>query len=112
MGQGLIELNLSVPVILEYEAVLKRPGMVPAYAADELDNVVDGLCALAQHRRIFFLWRPQLTDPKDEAVLELAVAADRASIVTYNVNHFRGAERFGVEILTPVQVLTQIGALE
>ncbi|MGH7575034.1 MAG: toxin-antitoxin system HicB family antitoxin [Longimicrobiales bacterium] len=82
MARGLIELNLSVPVVLEYEAVRKRPGMVPTYTAGEIDDLIDGLCAMAQQRRIYFLWRPQLKDAKDEAILELAVGADHASIVT------------------------------
>jgi predicted nucleic acid-binding protein len=54
----------------------------------------------------------QLTDPKDEAVLELAVAAGGVPIITYNKDHYRGAERFGVRILTAFDFLSEIGAVE
>jgi hypothetical protein len=37
--------------------------------------VVHFLCANANLRPIFFLWRPLLPDPKDDFVLELAVKA-------------------------------------
>jgi hypothetical protein len=33
-------------------------------------------------------------------------------IVTFNVRHFVGAERFGPRVVTPVQFLRHIGALE
>ncbi|HEY7878331.1 MAG TPA: PIN domain-containing protein [Gemmatimonadaceae bacterium] len=112
VGRGLIQINVSVPVVLEYEAVLKRPGIVPAYTPRDVDQLLDGLCALAHHQDIFYLWRPQLPDPADEFILELAVAADRASIVTFNANHFRRAQLFGVRVLAPRDLLTEIGAIE
>ena len=111
IGRGEIAVSVSVPVVLEYEAVLKRPGIVPAYSADAIDELVDGLCALATHRALFFLWRPQLSDPADEAILELAVAAGSVPIVTWNTRHFRGAERFGVAVHTPPALLRDLGAI-
>ena len=47
-----------------------------------IDDLLDGLCALATAPPIDFRWRPQLTDPADETFLELAVAACGAPIVT------------------------------
>jgi predicted nucleic acid-binding protein len=112
VGRGLVDINLSVPLLLEYEAVLKRPGKVPMYTSQEIDEFLDDLCVGARECRVNFLWRPQLTDLKDEAVLELAVAAGGAPIVTYNKDHYRGAERFGVRIITALELLYEIGALE
>jgi len=112
VGRGLMQINVSVPVVLEYEAVLKRPGMVPAYTPAEIDDLLDGLCALAHHQDSHYLWRPQLPDPADESVLELAVAADRAPIVTFNAIHFRRARLFGVRVLNPGSLLFEIGAIE
>jgi predicted nucleic acid-binding protein len=51
------------------------------------------------------LWRPALSDPSDEFVLELAVAAGCQAIVTHNIKHFRGAERFGIPVVTPGEFL-------
>ena len=54
---------------------------------------------------IHFLWRPMLSDPGDEFVLELAVAAGCRFIVTHNIKDFSGADRFGVSIVTPGEFL-------
>lgn len=111
IGRGLIAINVSVPVMLEYEAVLKRPRMVPAFTSREVDDLLDGLCALARPRRIFYLWRPQLPDMGDDAILELAVASEHAPIVTYNDRDFRLAASLGVRVLTPRALLYEIGAI-
>lgn len=48
----------------------------------------------------FFLWRPSLSDPKDDMVLELAVASRAQYIVTYNGKDFAAAERSGIQAVT------------
>lgn len=111
VGRGLVEINVSVPVMLEYEAVLKRPRVVPAFIARDIEALLDGLCALARRRQIFYLWRPQLSDAGDDAILELAVAAEHAPIVTYNGADFRQAASLGVRVLTPRELLYEIGAI-
>jgi predicted nucleic acid-binding protein len=73
--------------------------------------VIDALCALAKHQKIYFLWRPYLRDPNDEMVLELAVAARCDSIVTYNQRHFSGAEKFGIRVMDARMFLQEIGEL-
>ena len=60
---------------------------------------------------IFFLWRPLLPDPKDDMVVELAVAAGCQTIVTYNVRDFRSANSLGVSIQRPAEFLKSIGVL-
>lgn len=57
---------------------------------------------------IHILWRPALTDPRDEFILELAVAAGCHAIVTHNVRDFEGAKQFGVKVLTPGRFLAWI----
>ena len=57
---------------------------------------------------VHFLWRPTLTDPRDEFILELAVAAGCQAIVTHNVRDFRRADAFEVLILTPAEFLRQV----
>jgi putative PIN family toxin of toxin-antitoxin system len=99
---GKIRPVLSVPLVLEYEAVLKREG--------NIDGLPDDLCLLGEHHIVYYLWRPTLRDPSDEMVLELAVAAECPHLVTHNVRDFAGSERFGVEPCTPRQWLTKTGA--
>lgn len=57
-----------------------------------------------------FRWRPQLSDPVDEMVLEAAINA-RAAFVTWNLRDFGDATaRFGLELLSPGEALRRIGS--
>lgn len=105
VDSGRFVLNLSTPLVAEYEEVLKRE--VPALA---VDDIIDYLCAIAHRHKVFYLWRPTLKDPDDDMVLELAVKSG-AMIVTWNVRDFAKAGRFGVAVVTPRQFLQQIGEL-
>jgi predicted nucleic acid-binding protein len=79
---------ISVPLMLEYEAVLKRPEHLSAegLATDQVDIVLDVLAA----------------DPSDEMVLETAVNGRADRLVTFNVKHFgEAAGRFGLHVSRP-----------
>ena len=69
-------------------------------------------CKIGLHQEIFFLWRPFLPDPTDDHVLEVAVAAGCDAIVTYNKRDFKGIEKFGLRILDPRELLSEIGVLK
>ncbi len=60
------------------------------------------------HQRIYFLWRPYLSDPKDDHILELAVASETKTIVTYNIKDFKEINKFGVRAITPKILLEEI----
>lgn len=47
----------------------------------------------------------QLSDPKDDHILELAVASGISTIVTHNLKDFAKAVEFGVRAITPKQLL-------
>jgi len=102
------EIAVSVPVVLEYEAVLRRHARQLGLAETEATGLVDYLCAIGHRQEIHFLWRPMLRDPRDEAILELAVAARCRAVVTHNVRDFEGAGRFGVTALTPGAFVRQL----
>ena len=111
VGEAKFELNVSVPLVLEYEEVAKREARALGLTHAEIDDVLDYLCAVAVHREIYFLWRPVLRDAADDMVLEVAVEAGCDFVVTHNVRDFAGAERFGVRGVTPSEFLTRIGVL-
>ena len=111
IGSGAFEINLSVPLVLEYEEVIYRELSFLTLEADNVDDLLNYLCSAANRHQINFLWRPFLKDPKDEMVLELAVSACCDHVVTYNQRDFLGAETFGVEVIEPVQLLRIIGEL-
>jgi putative PIN family toxin of toxin-antitoxin system len=102
------EIAMSVPLALEYEVVLVRHAKELGLKRDEAEGLVDYLCGVAHRQEIHFLWRPALLDPRDEFILELAVAAGCDAIVTHNIRHFAGAARFRPRVLTPADLLTQL----
>jgi len=108
---GIFELNISVPLVLEYEEVCKRSLREISLTAKDVDDLLDFLCRVAHHRTVSFLWRPLLSDPDDELVLELAVAASCSHIVTFNKADFREAKLFGIQVATPREFLQEIGDL-
>lgn len=111
VGRGLFDVNLSISLFAEYEAVAKRMLDQTALTEQELEEILDYLCAVSNKRSVYYLWRPFLQDPGDDMVLELAVAARVQYIVTYNKRDFRGSEEFGFQIVTPKEFLDQIGQL-
>ena len=66
---------------------------------------------VANRRKVYYLWRPFLKDPKDDMVLELAASAGCDIIVTYNKDDFKGVEQFGVRVMTAQEFLRAIGEL-
>lgn len=96
-------LLLSVPLALQYEAVLTRPEHLAASGAslDEATALLNALCAVCTPVAISFLWRPMLRDPNDEMVLEVAVNGAADWLLTFNERDFSGAERLGVRIERP-----------
>lgn len=111
LQKGQFQFALSVPLFFEYEDVLKRPAMVPLPLA-AIDRFLRYLAANGQTQNIFFLWRPFLRDAKDDMVLELAIAAGCAAIVTFNTKDFAGVEQFGLNVWTPHEFLTQLGIVQ
>jgi putative PIN family toxin of toxin-antitoxin system len=111
VGESAFELNVSVPLVLEYEEVAKRESRALGLTHAEIDDVLDFLCAVATHREIYLLWRPVLRDAADDMVLELAVEAGCDIVVTHNVRDFAGAQRFGVRALAPGEFLKRIGVI-
>ena len=111
VGSGHFGINLSVPLVLEYEEVLLRSESSIALRRFAIENVLDYHCSVARRHQIFFLWRPYLKDPRYDMVLELAVKAGCRFIVTYNLRDFAGCERFRVRALRPVEFLRHIGVI-
>ena len=111
VGRGKFEIALSVPLVFEYEDALLRHAAVTGLSRRDVDAVLDYFCSVAHLQTIFFLWRPLLPDPKDDLVLELAVAAGCRTVVTYNVRDFRGGESLGVSAQRPGPFLKDIGVL-
>lgn len=94
---------VSVPLVIEYEAVLKRPEQLAesGLTLGLVDRLLDGLCSVAEHVDIANLWRPLLRDPDDEMVLETAALGRADVLLAFNVRDFRGAERLAIGVMQP-----------
>lgn len=92
MPSGKFEFHISVPLVCEYESVLKRHELNLNWTSDEIDELLDIICLLGVKHEIWYLWRPILQDVGDEFVAELAVSAQAEAIVTQNIRDFKGLE--------------------
>ena len=102
---------LSVPLMLEYEAALTRPQHLAAYglSSAEVGRVLDDLAAVARPVRLAFRWRPRLTDPDDDMVLETAINGSANASVTFNQRDFApGTKGFSCVLILPATALHQI----
>jgi len=109
--QQRFDLLLSVPLMLEYEEVLKLDDMRAQshLTVEEVDVLLDMLAAVGTPHTPFFQWRPQLPDPDDEMILELAANGHADAIVTVNTHDFLpAAGTFGVEVLRPGEFLRRL----
>jgi putative PIN family toxin of toxin-antitoxin system len=100
----------SVPLFYEYADVLNRAefllaaGLTRKAVGEFLEDIAATVVAVG----IDFQWRPQLSDPDDEMVLEAAINCGGA-IVTHNARDFRDAPpRFGLALLSPAEALRRI----
>ena len=109
IGTSSYTVCLSVPLFAEYESKLLEHGKEVGFGASEIGVILDYVASVAHLQEIFFLWRPVLRDPKDDMVLELAVAAEASSIVTHNVRDFDAASEFGIQVARPGEYLNRIG---
>ena len=109
VGDSRWRMNLSVPLVFEYEQVAKRLCVQGELTIERIDRILEFLCANANLRPIFLLWRPLLPDPKDDLILEVAVESGCDFIVTFNSKDFAGAEQFGISVLSPREFLARIG---
>lgn len=102
---------ISVPLIIEYEDVLRRGKLPASITEKDISDFIDFLCHVGNKQDIFFLWRPFLPDPSDDLVLEVAVAGGCDAIITYNKRHFKDVQKFGLRVLDPREFLTETGVI-
>jgi putative PIN family toxin of toxin-antitoxin system len=96
---------MGTTLFLEYEAVMARE---PLFASCHLTNnereaLLDAFLSVCHWQKVYFAWRPNLSDEADNHLVELAVAGRATAIVTYNTQDFERAELYfpGLQIVRP-----------
>ncbi len=111
VAHGRLRPLVSTALFLEYEDVVRRPEirLATGMSEEEVGGFLAALASASEAVDVNFRWRPQLSDPKDELVLEAAVNGEADALVTHNVRDFEPATRlFGLRVLLPRDVLKEL----
>jgi len=106
-----VTLLVSVPLVIEYQAVMTRPVHLAALglSARDVSALLDAVVAVAEKVRVAYLWRPAANDPDDEMVLEAAVNGRADAIVTFNARDFGlAASPFGIAVRAPGEMVRRL----
>jgi putative PIN family toxin of toxin-antitoxin system len=98
------QINVSATLVFEYEEILKREQQQIDLNNEDIDNIINGICHLANHHEIFYIWRPLAKD--------LAFKCQANFIISYNQRDLKPIEKFGIFILTPKQFLRLLGEIK
>jgi putative PIN family toxin of toxin-antitoxin system len=104
-------LLLSVPLLIEYEAVLTRKEHLKAAGlkAAEVTELLDALGSVAEPVVPNFRWRPMLRDPNDDMVFEAALNGWADLLVTFNKRDFQQFGLRNLRIAFPGEALRELG---
>jgi putative PIN family toxin of toxin-antitoxin system len=108
LRKGRWTMVLSNHLVHEYEEVGKRNASDLGLELSDIDDLLDGLCSMAEAHDLTHAWRPVLHDPDDEPLVQLAVESGAGVIVTHNIRHLRAARALGIVVLTPRAFLKQL----
>lgn len=107
--RGEFQIALSVPVFQEYQDVLTREKSLKDFGLHlaDVEKVLRYVAYIGRKFNIFFLFRPNLKDEKDNMLVELAITSQSDYLVTSNIKDFKNAElKFDqLNIVTPSEFL-------
>jgi len=102
---------LSVPLVIEYQAVMSRAEHLAAsrLTASDVGELLDAVVLVGEPIRPAFLWRPTLRDANDDMVLEVAANGQADLLVTFNVRDFAHARaQFGIGLCRPSEAIARL----
>ena len=111
---GVVTPLVSVAIVIEYEAVLKREEHLAASRLDanDVDIFLDTFVAHAEHVAPHFSYRPSIRDPDDEIFVSVAINGRADALVTFNVADYAPiGERetdLGIVICWPGDILRRL----
>ena len=106
-----LTLLVSVPLLIEYEAVMTRAEHLRAsgLSAADVGVLLDAVAEVAEPAQLTYLWRPALADVDDDMVLEAAVNVRAEAIVTFNLRDFvSAAAHFGIAVMSSGEAVKRL----
>ena len=92
---------VSNHLVHEYEEVLKRSAGELGLSLEDVDELLNALCARAEEWPLQPGWQPVLADADDEPLVQLAFESGANRIVSHNVRHLHPATALDVDVLKP-----------
>ena len=103
---------MGTALLAEYEDVLDREALFEQSRLDstDRDELLDIILARCRWTRIYYGWRPNVPDERDNHLVELAVAGGAEVIVTRNLRHLERMDlRFPArKLMTPEDLLREV----
>jgi predicted nucleic acid-binding protein len=99
-------------LVYEYEEILKREAADLSLSLDDVDQILNALCARGEEWPLTHDWEPVLPDPDDEPLVQLAQESAALVIVTHNTGHLKPAAKLGIEVLKPREFLAKLRQLK
>ena len=106
LERGRWSLLLSQTVLTEYEEVLHRESTALGLDRFRIGRLLDDFCALAELHRTSNQWTSLLSDPADEAFVQLAAEARSDYLISHNCRHLAPAATCGVRVIAPRDFLS------
>jgi putative PIN family toxin of toxin-antitoxin system len=96
---------LSNHLTYEYEEVLKRNAADLSLSLNDIDQILNALCARGEECLLTHDWEPVLNDADDEPLVQLAQESGALIIITHNIRHLQPAIALGIQVLKPEEFL-------
>jgi len=86
-----IQIALSVPVFSEYQDVLTRKKSLDDFELEieDIDKILRFIAYVGKTFEIFYLFRPNLKDEKDNMLVELALTSHSNYLITSSISDFK-----------------------
>jgi putative PIN family toxin of toxin-antitoxin system len=101
---------ISNHLVHEYEEILKKNAEELKLSLEDVEELLNAICARAEEWTLQLGWNPILSDPDDEPLVQLAYESTANRIVTHNVRHLAPAASLGIELLKPREFLAILKA--
>ena len=113
--KGPLVILMDYKLASEYRDVALRPEHLSAsgLTSGQVLELIESLEIIADPVEVLTKSRPFSSDPDDDMVLDVAINGNADATVTANTKHFTtAANRFGIAVLSPSELLSQLRTQE